>query len=224
MKDILNKIRSIDIAPKILIIIFLTIVAFWFGDEGLNFRETENMVWTAFSVIVFYWIFFGFNTSTISQSLDIDSTKDSDEKPASNWFGNINFGWMGTKVVRGLVMFIAFIVMAILWNLSMLVIPKSGVGGAIRGGVGMWLLYWVWKNVLPRINIGTQTKENKRDDVKTRYNSEENEFSPSKTELKEDMGLYKQYQEEIEEQDEQIVEQDEESGDPLEKYKPKEDE
>ena len=56
----LDKIRSIDSIPKILVIIFLTTVTYYISD----FSDNENMMVTSFSVIVFYFIFFGYKSKS----------------------------------------------------------------------------------------------------------------------------------------------------------------
>ena len=63
-ENMLDKIRSIDSIPKILVIIFLTTVTYYISDSEFYFSDNENMMVTSFSVIVFYFIFFGYKSKS----------------------------------------------------------------------------------------------------------------------------------------------------------------
>ena len=68
-----------------------------------------------------------------------------DEKPKLNIL---------TILVRVIVFIIGFILITLIFAMSKMVVPVSGIGGMIRGGISIFLLYALWKGI-KKINIGT---------------------------------------------------------------------
>lgn len=55
--------------------------------------------------------------------------------------------------MRVIVFIIGFILITLIFAMSKMVIPVSGIGGMIRGGISIFLLYALWKGI-KKINIG----------------------------------------------------------------------
>ena len=132
-------------------------MAYWFGEEIIDLYDAEIFIWCGFCAIALYWIFFSFNISTISQTSDND--KDHIKASSPSPFAKIKFGLVSTKLARGIVMFIVFIVVTFLWTASKEIMPESFVGGVIRSGIALLILYSMWRKVLPMINIGSQKED-----------------------------------------------------------------
>jgi uncharacterized membrane protein len=59
-----------------------------------------------------------------------------------------------TILVRVIVFIIGFIIITLIFAMSKMIIPVSGIGGMIRGGISIFLLYALWKGI-KKINIST---------------------------------------------------------------------
>ena len=68
-----------------------------------------------------------------------------DEKPKLNIL---------TFLVRVMVFIIGFIIITLIFAMSKMIIPVSGIGGMIRGGISVLLLFALWKGI-KNISIGT---------------------------------------------------------------------